>query len=562
MDKLSDLSALLQEGLKFHQSGRLEEARACYQRILAVDSKHFDAHQLAAVLEKQLGRPEVALELFDQALSISKKNAAVFNNRGATLQELKRLDEALASYAEAIRINPDYAEAFYNRGTAFKDLSRIDEALANYEEAIRIKPDYAEAFSNRGNTLHELKRWDEALASYEEAIRIKPDYANAFYNRGVTLKELKRLDEALASYEEAIRIKPDYAEAFSNRGNTLQDLKRWDEALASYDQAIRINANYADAHWNQSLALLLLGRFAEGWSSYEWRLRKENLKVKYYNGSEVAWRGEDQISGKRLFIQSEQGLGDSIQFVRYLPMVVALGGKVIFEVQKPLLTLFKSMSLPVTLVAKGEPLPDFDAYCPLMSLPYVFKTTLETIPAPIPYVFADQRSVAQWKQRLGFQHSLRVGLVWSGSAGHKNDSNRSIPLELMLPLLELPIEWHALHKEYRASDLVMLDQESRIKRHEEELNDLSDTAALVDCLDIVISVDTSVAHLAGAMGKQVWVLLPFVPDFRWLLDRDDSPWYPTVRLFRQDKRRDWGVVLSEVRDSLSALLCHAEKSVS
>ncbi len=355
---------------------------------------------------------------------------------------------------------------------------------------------------------------------------------------------------------------------------TLQELKRLDEALASYDEAIRIRPDYADAYWNQSLALLLLGRFEEGWSLYEWRLKKDNIKNRYYNGSEVAWRGEGQISGKRLFIQSEQGLGDSIQFVRYLPMVVALGAQVIFQVQKTLVSLFKSMNLSVTILAKGDPLPEFDAYCPLMSLPYVFKTTVETIPAPIPYVVADDVKIRFWTSKVGEKGRLKVGLVWNGGFRPNQpevwsvNERRNIPIALFSEFLQHPgVDFFSLQKGDPA------ESEIRGKEHEfwsqgnfynftDELFDFSDTAALIAALDLVISVDTSTAHLAGALGKPTWILNRYDTCWRWFEDREDSPWYPTVRLFRQDERRDWGVVLSEVRDSLSALLCHEKRSVS
>jgi hypothetical protein len=252
-------------------------------------------------------------------------------------------------------------------------------------------------------------------------------------------------------------------------------------------------------------------------------------------------------------IHCEQGLGDSIQFVRYLSNVVELGASVIFQVQRPLLSIIASMNLPVKLIAKGDPLPAFDAYCPLMSLPSVFKTVVDTIPAVIPYLVADQGKVEKRKQQFELSDQTRVGLVWSGSVDHKNDANRSISLDKMLSLLDLPIEFHSLQKEYRKDDLVILDRDARIHRHEDELNDFDDTAALIETLDLVISVDTSVAHLAGAMGKQIWVLVPYVPDFRWLLDRDDSPWYPTLRLFRQDERREWRSVLNKVKTALENL---------
>ncbi len=579
-----ELSALLQRGLDLHRANRLQEAHQCYQRILEIDPKQFDALQLSATLQRQIGNHAAALHLFDQALQIDQGNPAVFNNRGNALKDLGRFDEALSSYTEAIRLKPDYAEAYNNRGLVLRELRRFDEALSsyteairirqdyadafynrgvmlqerkqfgdalsNYAEVIRIKPEYAEAYNNRAVVLQELKRFDEALSNYAIAVHLKPGYADAFFNRGNTLKALARFDEAVLSYAEAIRIQPDYPDAFINKGLALRELKRFDEALSNYAEALQLQPDYDEVYWNQSLILLLLGRLAEGWPLYEWRLRKHETKDQYLTGPHIAWRGRESISGKRLLIQCEQGLGDSIQFCRYLRMVLGLGAEVILQVQKPLLSLFSAIPLPLTLVGKGDPLPEFDAHCPLMSLPLAFHTTLETIPASSPYLVADADKALAWKQKLGKKDRPRVGLVWTGSPAHKNDSNRSIQLEQFLPMLDLPVEWHSLQKDYRDADKHVLDGQSRIQDHQLELEDFSDTAALMDSMDLIISVDTSVAHLAGAMNKEVWILLPHVPDFRWLMDREDSPWYPTARLFRQDERRDWRSVVDRVRIEL------------
>jgi len=260
------------------------------------------------------------------------------------------------------------------------------------------------------------------------------------------------------------------------------------------------------------------------------------------------------VRGKRLLIQGEQGLGDIIQFCRYLAQVKTLGAEIIFEVPESLIPLVSTMRCPMTVVAKGCPLPQFDAYCPVMSLPYVLKTTMETIPAEIPYLFAEESRVSKWQQRLGTNGKLRVGLVWSGSAAHKNDKNRSIRLEELLPLMDCRAEWHSLQKEYRQHDIPVLNQNPQIHQHQDHLEDFADTAALIECLDLVISVDTSVVHVAGAIGKQIWTLLPYCPDYRWMLDRDDSPWYPTAKLYRQSKDEDWQSVVHQVLLALRALV--------
>ena len=366
--------------------------------------------------------------------------------------------------------------------------------------------------------------------------------------RGAALHELKRLDEALVSYDKALAINPKYADAYNNRGSALKELKRTDEALASYDKALAINPEYADAYFNKSVLLLLMGQYLEGWELYEWRLKKD--KDDYPAFPKLAWRGQQDIQRKRLLIHAEQGLGDVIQFCRYVDQIKLLGAEVILEVPESLVSFVSTLTCPMTVVAKGTPLPEFDAYCPIMSLPYVFKTTLETIPSVTPYLSSDARKVHKWKARLQDEHRLKVGLVWSGSEHHRDDMSRSIRLEDLLPLTDLPAEWHSLQKDVRKHDAEKLRQHPEIHQHQSELNDFSDTAALVHCLDLVISVDTSVAHVAGALGKPVWILLPFLPDFRWLLDRGDSPWYPSARLLRQPKIGDWRSVVEMLRRAL------------
>ena len=404
-----------------------------------------------------------------------------------------------------------------------------------------------------GLELHRANRLQEAYKKYQEILAIDPKHFDALQLTATLQAQLGNHTAALPLFDQALQISKLNAAVFNNRGNALQELKRLDDALASYAEAIRIKPDYAEAYWNKSLLHLLLGDFYDGWSLYEWRLKKDDTRNNYYSGTERVWRGDWSIEGKRLLIDAEQGFGDSIQFVRYVKNISALGAEVILRMPEPLISLFTASDLPATLVTKGDPLPNFDAYCPLMSLPYALKTSIETIPASIPYLRAEERKITEWQQRLGEEKRFRVGLVWSGSKTHKNDANRSLALKQLLPLLDLPVAWYSLQKEYREEDEILLNDGLRIKRYEKDLSDYSDTAALIAALDLVISVDTSVAHLAGAIGKRVWVLLPYVPDFRWLLDRDDSPWYPTVRIFRQDETRDWDLTLKRVVVELHAI---------
>ena len=436
-----------------------------------------------------------------------------------------------------------------------QELKRLDEALSSYDKAISIKPDYAEAYSNRGNALRELKRLDEALINFEKAIAIKPDYANAYSNRGIALQELKRLDEALASYDKAIAIKPDYVEAHSNRGIALHELKRLDEALACYNKAINIKPDCTTAHWNLSLCNLLGGNFKNGWEEYEWRWKSEEISktAGVRNFSKPLWLGVESLKNKTILLYSEQGLGDTIQFCRYAQLVAELGAKVILEVQKPLVNLLQNLKGPIQIIAKGDTPTNFDYQCPLLSLPLAFKTELHTIPS-LQSIWTDEEKIAEWQAKLGKKSKLRIGIVWSGSAEHKNDHNRSLTLSKLLPYLSPNLEYVCLQKELRATDKELLLDHRQIKYFGDKLEDFTDTSALCELMDVVISVDTSIAHLAGTLGKPTWVLLPYCPDWRWLLDRNDSPWYPSAKLYRQEKIYDWNGVLEKVRSDLEKLL--------
>ena len=547
----NDSAAYSNRGLALKALKRLEEALASFDRAIAIKPDYAQAYSNRGLALQDLKRLEEALASYDRAIEIEPDYAQAHFNRGNALQDLERGEEALASYDRAIAIKPDYAQAYSNRGLALQDLKRLEEALASYDRAIEIEPDFAKVHFKRGDALQELKRVEEALASYGRAIAIEPDYAQAYLNRGNALRNLKRVEEALASYDRAIAIKPDYAEAYNNRGNALQDLKRVEEALASYDRAIEIEPDYGGAYWNKSLVLLLAGEFAQGWDLYEWRWKYEGAQLKKPNFSQPVWLGTENISGKTILLHAEQGLGDTIQFCRYAKLVKTLGARVILEVPKALLGLLSELEGVDELIEEGKALPAFDCHCPLLSLPLAFKTDLTNIPSPRPYLAASSQKTAEWAQRLGAKSKPRVGLVWSGSTGHKNDHNRSLALQQLLPHLPDCCEYVSLQKEVREVDLQVLEG-SGIGHYERELKDFADTAALCQLMDLVISVDTSVAHLAGAIGKTTWVLLPYAPDWRWLLDRDDSPWYESVKLYRQDAGREWVSVLQAIEGDLKS----------
>ena len=445
--------------------------------------------------------------------------------------------------------NPDYAEAHANLGNSYKELKLYDEALASYTHALRLNPNLAEIYSNRGIVFNELKKYQEALKDYDKAIAIKPDYAVAYSNRGLVFNTIKKYQEALKDYDKAIAIKPDYEEVFLNKGDTLQSLNRFEDALDSYDRAIEIKTDYVEAYWNKSLILLLAGDFVNGWNLYEYRWKLEILGSRIRTFPQPLWLGNENIRNKSILLHAEQGLGDTIQFCRYAKLVKESGARVFLEAPKPLLSLLSELEGVDLLIESGNKLPDFDYHCPLMSLPLAFKTELASIPNRKPYLAVDNNKHEKWAQKLGVKSKLLVGLVWSGSTTHKNDHNRSLTLQQLLPYLSDLCEYVSLQKEVREIDKQVLDG-SNIKQYGDELNDFSDTAALCELMDLVISVDTSVAHLAGAIGKTTWVLLPHVPDWRWLLDREDSPWYPSIKIYRQPSHGDWDSVMKRIRHDL------------
>jgi FkbM family methyltransferase len=474
-------------------------------------------------------------------------------DRGMALHQQGRVFEAERVLQDVLRQRPDEPGLLHQLGVLALRTGRIDLAIELFDRAIALKPDVAEPYSDRGMALRKLGRYEDALASYERALALKPDFAMAFNNRGSVLLDLNRPADALASCEQAIALSPDLAIAHYNRGNALRDLRRPAEALTSYDRAIALKADFVEAHWDQSLCLLLLGRFDQGWPKYEWR-KKRDEAVAVRSFAAPLWRGEQDLAGKTLFLWWEQGMGDTIQFSRYAKLAQARGAKVVMSVQQPLHELLRQIGPGVEIVGPDEVPAAFDYHCPLLGLPLAFGTTLDTIPAQQPPLKPDPARAAAWMSRIPARTKPRIGLVWSGRADHRNDRNRSIELQTLLPLLGAGADWFCLQKEIRAADRAAFEQSGRIAFFGDELDDFSDTAALVDLMDLVITVDTSVAHLAGAMAKPVWVLLPFSPDWRWLLERDDSPWYPGARLFRQAEIGNWQHVIERVGRELRAMI--------
>ncbi len=575
---------MLKAAVAHHQTGEFAAAEALYKKVRGADPKNFVALQLSGALAAQtkdfdlalnfltralslkpdyvdalnnrgnvfneLWRLEEALQDYNKVLTLKPNNADTFNNRGVILEKLRRFDEALSDYDKAIQLNAGFAAAFHNRGNVLQELEHFEEALEAYDKAIALNPHYAEAFHNRGNSLQRLDRCEEALQDYAKALALNPGYVEAMNNSGNALEKLGRIDEALGRYHDTLSIEAHTASEFYNRGRVLEQLHRFDEAVESYDKAISLQNVSVSTQWNKSLVLLRLGDFQSGWKLYEWRWKRDKERP----FSQPLWLGKQSLRGKTVLLHAEQGLGDTIQFCRYTKPVKELGCKVVLEVQKPLISLMRQIEGVDELVAKGSELPPFDFHCPLMSLPLALGTTLDSIPGDGPYLKSDYQKLRTWSERLGAKSGPRIGIVWSGNRSHKNDHNRSVALRRLITGIPEGYDIFSLQQEVRDTDLDALQQTTRITHFGDELVDFTDTAAICELMDVVVSVDTSVAHLAGATGKETFVILPYVHDFRWLQDRADCPWYSSIKLLRQGPERDWTPVLEALRRTLSAKL--------
>jgi tetratricopeptide (TPR) repeat protein len=579
--------ARLQQAVALHRHGQLAQAETLYTEVLAALPRQPDALHLSGVIALQKNNPERAVELIQKAIEVSPRNAdfhfncgnaflqlnqpdaavhsydkaiairpngaEVHYNKAVALKNLNRLEAALQSYDQAIRIKSDYADAYRGRGSVLQKLKQLHAALQSYDKAIAIRPEFAEAHSSRGNALQELDRLDAAMESYDQALVIKPHFAEAHYNRALALKKLKRLEAAIASHDKAIAIKPDYVEAHAERGNALLDLKQPDAALRSYDAALAYAPEHAGVLAQKALVLLLKGDFDTGWKLYEWRWKCDGFPSRSRDFPQPLWLGNDVLQGKTILLHCEQGLGDTIQFCRYAEPVSRLGAQVVLEAPKSLAGLLASLEGVSRVIEAGAPLPPFDFHCPLLSLPLAFKTDIRSIPGAPGYLTADASKIAAWRARLGPQSKPLVGLAWSGSAAHKNDGNRSLRLSDLVRHLPDDFQYVSLQKDVREVDAATLRSHPHLLHFEDAINDFTDTAALCELMDVVNTVDTSVAHLSGALGKNTWLLLPHVPDWRWLLERNDSPWYPAMTLYRQQSIGDWPAVFTRVSADLNRL---------
>lgn len=462
------------------------------------------------------------------------------------------LPEAEQRYRQILQTNPFHAQALHLLGVVAHQAGKSEQAVDIIRRAINLQPSLSEAHNNLGVIYREQGMLDDAVACFQTALRIKPDHAEAHNNLGIAFKEQGDLQQALSCYEAAIRFQPNSADAHNNRGNAFVERNQLQDALACFEKAIQLNPDYVRAHWNRALALLVLEDFAQGWPEFEWRWRRPESPPRAF--SQPLWNGSP-LEGRTILLHAEQGLGDTFQFIRYAKLVQERGGRVVVECQESLLAILAGCPGIDQLVGHGAPLPEFAVHAPLMSLPGIFGTVLATIPADVPYVSADAGLVEKWRHELHAHSGFKIGINWQGSATHKKDRLRSIPLEHFAPLARLRgVTLLSLQKGQGVERLPdVIDLGSRL---DQSGGAFMDTAAVMKNLDLVITSDTSTAHLAGALGVPVWIGLPFAPDWRWFLERSDSPWYPSARLFRQRRPGDWTDVLERMTAEVAQLVEH------
>jgi tetratricopeptide (TPR) repeat protein len=534
-----------------YRQGRLDDADKICTRVLRAAPDWFDALHLAGLIKLETGKAAAAQVLLAKALKLNPGSAPVLSNLGRTLSALNRDDEAMACLDQALALAPDSFDAINTRGTMLLKRNRAAEAVAAFERVLALEPRFLGGRANLGNALAQLGRFEDALAQYDMLLAAHPSHPETLVNRAGALAGLGRLDEAIAAYDRALASRSDYAKARIGRGAALAALNRHQEALQEYGTVLVADKTNADVQHNAALSLLTLGDYRRGFPKYEARWQRTGMPRRRSLGKPL-WLGEYPLARKTILVQAEQGFGDTIQFARYAPQLARGGAKVVLEAQPELVALLSRVEGVASVAGRGDALPAYDVHCPAGTLPLALHTEVSTIPANVPYLVASDERITHWRERLERLPSPRIAVAWSGSAGHANDRNRSIPFERFAPLLAAGQgSVVSIQRELRDGDADALARLPNVTHVGDALADFDDTAAVMALADLVISVDTSVVHLAGAMGRPVWVLLPFQPDWRWLLDREDSPWYPTARLFRQPKPGDWDSVIARVKGELS-----------
>jgi len=609
-----NISSLLQLGIKHLQNNQIAFAEDIFNKIIKLDPRHPDALHMLGVVQYRNGNSKDAIRLIKKSIKIKPNVSVYHRNYGIALISAEKYKEAINELRKAVKLDGNDFQAYNELGTIYSRIGRINDATKMYKKSIYINPNNIMALYNIGNNclvasrftdaekyfkkyissssnnkdayrglgdaLMYQKKYEQAIDAYNESLNINQNQEYVINSIGTIKRKQQHIKESIEYFNKAIAINPKYSNAYSNLGNSYRDLSefnraieqyiiaikydqgnkyaydglgvaynemlRIDEAISSYKKAISIDGEYANAHFNLSLALLLCGQFKNGWREYEYRWKSENFQSPKRNFSQPQWGGQ-MLDGKTIFIHAEQGIGDTIQFIRYIEKVAKYNGEIIVECQKPLIKLLSNFSQISKLIYSGDDVPNFDFHSPLLSLPYILGTEVSSIPSNIPYISVDRKFNIDNKQ----EHQISIGIVWAGSPAHKNDKNRSTTLDNFLKLLSIDnVKLFSLQVGDRKKDLDITAINDSIVDLTDNIQDYSDTASIIKQLDLVISVDTSVAHLSGAMGKPTWTLIPYSPDFRWMLNRKDSPWYPSMKLFRQSEYGNWDDVFDNVLESL------------
>jgi tetratricopeptide (TPR) repeat protein len=545
-------------GTALARAGRLEEAIACLERAAELNPRHAGTHNNLGETLRRVGRFEEAIARLRQAIQLSPQSAPARNNLGNALFDQGRAEEALACYRIALQIQPTFAEALNNLGNALHHQGLPEQAEATLRQALQFQPGYVEAHNNLGLLLRDQNRLEEAHACFKQALRLKPDYVDAHNNLGTVLLDLNRLEEAGACFQQALCLKSDHVEAHDNLALVRLAQGQREQALYCYREALRCKPDHAEAHFAQALVWLSQGNWQAGWPEYEWRLQLKVADKRTFD--QPRWDG-GSLEDQTILLHTEQGLGDTLQFIRYASLLKSRGATVLIECQPPLGAILSSCPGIDRVLERGARLPDFDVQSPLPSVPGILRTSVADVPAPVPYLFPREEQVQQWRSRLNPVPGFKVGIAWQGNPKYRNDRRRSVPLAAFAPLAKVPgVRLYSLQKGHGVDQLTSAP--FALTDLGSELKDFADTAALVSALDLVVSIDSAVAHLAGALGAPTWVALPFVPDWRWLLGRDDSPWYPTMRLFRQQTPGAWDEVFTRIALALETTVGRGPRPVT
>jgi tetratricopeptide (TPR) repeat protein len=536
------------------QTGQLEQAISGFEAAVKLRPDFVHAVTSLGQALGEAGRTAEAVAAFEKAAALRPDLAEAQNNYGNALCDAGRCEQAFGPLRKAIELNPNLSGAHSNLGNAHFRLGQLEEAVAAYRRAVELEPKGVRYLNNLSVALRGLRQYDESIACCRWALEVEPQSSRSYDNLGSALASKGLLEEAEAAYRRGLNISPSDVEIYCNLGHIFYFKGQWNKAQSVYQAILNQEPDNAQAHWSMALILLTLGEYEKGWSHYEWRWRVKELHMRLRTEA-PRWNGSD-LGGRKILLHNEQGFGDTIQFVRYIPEVTRRGGKVILACQPELFSLLKDFPGIERCIRNDEPTPpgtvEHHVVCPLLSLPGVLRTTAKNIPADIPYLSADAEKEQFWKERLAGEKRLKIGVAWAGRPGHPNDHNRSLSFSRLAPLMgAADVRWISL--QFGAAAGQAANSPIDLTDWTEELKDFSDTAALIANLDLVIAADTAVVHLAGAMGKRAWVLLPFIPDWRWMLKRSDSPWYPTLRLFRQTRIGDWTGPVEQAAEALRGL---------